>query len=78
MTYRPDGWKTLKAKNHPLHCLAPDECVGQAYESGADALLTALRKMGMPPYQSRNLVSENGQAIEPVLCRGTLVFIPDE
>lgn len=36
--WRPDGWVTIKAKNHPLHCFTPNDCVGQSYEAGADAM----------------------------------------
>jgi len=39
MKYRPKYWKTGKAKNHPLHCLAPDDCVSQSFEDGADMML---------------------------------------
>ena len=42
--WRPEGWETLKAKNHPLHCLAPDDCVGASFEAGADALLKEIKK----------------------------------
>ncbi len=44
--YRPEGWETLKAKNHPLHCFAPDACVGESFEAGADAMLSAIRERG--------------------------------
>ena len=43
MKWRSKGWQTLKAKNHPLHCFAPDACIGQAFEAGADALLETLK-----------------------------------
>ncbi len=46
-SWRPKGWQTLKAKHHPLHCFAPDDCVGQSFEAGADALLQALLDSGV-------------------------------
>lgn len=49
--WRPKKWKTLKAKNYPLHCLAADDCVGQSFEAGADAMLRALEKLGVIVYK---------------------------
>ena len=81
MTYRPPGWKTLKAKNHPLHCLHPDDCVGQSYEVGADAMLEALRKQGVHDtfyVKDGEIVHDNGKdPFIPAPVTGTLVFIPD-
>ena len=92
--YRPKGWKTLKAKNHPLHCLAPDECVGASFEAGADAMLEGLRKGGIfGEYHQKGIyrgiwvtekstsymVCDNfGTYPLDVGVGGTLVFIPDE
>lgn len=45
-SWRPEGWVTLTAKHHPLHCFWPDECVGQSYEAGATAMLEALKAGG--------------------------------
>ena len=40
--WRPDGWHTLVPKYHTLHCYAPEFCVSQSYEQGADAMLKAV------------------------------------
>jgi hypothetical protein len=72
MSWRPEGWQTLKAKDNPLHCFAPDACVGQSFEAGADAMLVALRKMGAHSIDTTISFSEIKQKGE------TLVFIPDE
>ena len=67
--WRPEGWETLKPKNAVLHCIAPDQCVGTAYEAGADAMLEALRKRS-----TRRILPEHGYHDD----KGFIVFIPDD
>ena len=67
--WRPEGWNTLKAKNQPLHCFAPDVCVGEAYEAGADAMMKALKDRGVHRYN---------QPFDAPPNTGTWVFIPDK
>ena len=75
--WRPDGWKTLKPKYYPLHCLAADDCVAQSFEAGADAMLEALREMGevetRMTYKSSDTLRVWGKE-----TTGKSVFIPDE
>ena len=80
--YRPKGWKTLKAKNHPLHCFAPDDCVGQSFEAGASAMLEGLKKDGVPVLVNQsgglNILPESLPYVLALMTSGKLVFIPEE
>jgi hypothetical protein len=81
--WRPEGWETLKAKNHPLHCLLPDDCVGSSYEAGADAMLESLRSspdsLTVPGDRKVHVKEEDGCSFAFIIKRkGTLVFIPDD
>lgn len=70
MNWRPEGWQTLKAKNYPLHCFTPDDCVGMAFEAGADAILEALKQTGTPTGLKYTAYANDR--------KGWLVFIPDK
>ena len=87
--WRPEGWNTLKAKNQPLHCFAPDVCVGEAYEAGADAMMKALkdRTEQAEEWQIQgNILGRDhhygvhryNQPFDAPPNTGTWVFIPDK
>ena len=61
--WRPVGWQTLKANNHPLHCLVPDDCVGQSFEAGADALLQSLLDSGVITISELEALNKSGTGI---------------
>ena len=69
--WRPDNWKTLKAAHHPMHCLAPDDCVSQSYEAGADAMLEAVNK-------NRVTLPDIIYFLTKGKREGHLVLIPDQ
>lgn len=76
MSYRPEGWKTEKVKQSPLHCFAPQECADHFFEAGADAMLEALRKNSMKENEMWDFVwpfQYEGKEI-----KGRFVFIPDD
>ena len=76
--WRPEGWVTLKPKNHPLHCLAPNECVAQSFEAGADAMLEALKKKGGRIETGVGPIVTTLHVYTPMDAPpGTIVFIPD-
>lgn len=71
MSYRPEGWKNPFTKEHGN--LSPvAEMETNIYESGADAMLEALRK-GDHSYGAIVLRPDN---ITPI--HGTFAFIPDD
>ncbi len=77
--WRPKDWKNLYHKKQlsqsPPYQGLEDNPAYNAYESGADAMLKALKKQGSHIYQEGEVVSIN---VPMHKCKGYLIFIPDE
>ncbi len=70
MSWRPEGWKTFEAPDSDI-----DEPVTRedAFETGADAMLEALRKQA----KNRGLLIIQGETYQDGK-KSITVFIPDE
>ncbi len=71
MSWRPEGWVTLKPKSYPLHCLAADDCVASSFEAGADALLKEIRKQ-------KGVVLTDKDGKELLVLEGVVYIPPDD
>ena len=72
MSWRPENWENLYTRFSEVDPVAP--LCREAYESGADAMLKALKEKGsyMTPEQMRLMAPERQHPY------GWLVFIPED